>query len=265
MMWLAATTCASSPDVPACLRALTPEQLIRAFPVEVSIGTGKQPVSWGPNVDGVVLPLNPLEALRTGVAAPVPVVVGHNTDETNLTMPVVTTEAQYRAFVAAILGPTLAEQVLQRYPVATYGSPRKALVQVTTDATFGCQARMASRAAVIGRPTVPVYRYLFGRAPVALRGAFHGSELPYVFQRAALLTPNPAAEDLTVEAAMLGYWTRFAATGDPNGAGALPWPRVSAVEPLQHLDAALTTSSGWRNDECDFWDLVTGTSVPPPP
>ncbi len=262
--WLTGTPCGAAADVMACLRGLTPEQLIRAFPVPVNVGSRRPEVSWNPNVDGVVLPMDPLEALRTGKGAGVPVIIGSNSEETNLSMPTVTTEAEYRAVVVQLVGPTLADQVLQKYPVATYGTPSKALVQVTTDAFFGCQARMASRAAVLGAPSVPVFRYLFSRAPVPVRGAFHGVELPYVFQQLSALSPATPAGDLATEASVLGYWSRFAAAGDPNGPGALTWSRVDSVEPIQRLDATVSALSAWRNTECDFWDAIAGVSIPAP-
>ena len=35
---------------------------------------------------------------------------------------------------------------------------------------------------------------------------------------------------------MMGYWTRFAATGDPNGGGAPYWPRFNATrQQIQEL------------------------------
>ncbi len=264
LQWLGGTGCSTASDVPACLRMLTPEQLIRAFPVPVNVGSRKPEVAWGPVVDGVVLPLSPLEALRTGTSNAVPLVIGHNTEETNLTMPLITTEAEYRTALASLVGPTLVDPVIQLYPVATYASPRRALVQVTTDAFFGCQARMASRAAVLGHPNVPAWRYLFARAPVAQRGAFHGIELAYVFQHIAALAPTPSADDLAVEASVLWYWTRFAATGDPNGPGVPSWPRVSSTEPLQRLDVSSSTLNGWRNTECDAWDGIAGINIPAP-
>ncbi|MFZ5443376.1 MAG: carboxylesterase/lipase family protein [Myxococcota bacterium] len=262
--WLAATGCGAASDVTACLRAKTPEELIRAYPVPVNVGSRRPTVSWNPNVDGVVLAANPLDALRAGSAADVPVLVGHNREETNLTMPLITTEAEYRAALVGMVGATLADQVLQRYPVATYGSPRKALVQVTTDVFFGCQARMTSRAAALGHPTTPVYRYLFSHAPNAVRGAFHGSELPYVFQRVSALTATPTIADLAVEASMLSTWTRFAATGSPEGGG-VTWPRLSSSETMLEFESTLATQSGWRTSECDFWDQLGGVSIPAPP
>jgi para-nitrobenzyl esterase len=259
--WLASTSCADT----ACLRALTPEQLIHAYPVSVNIGTKRGAVSWNPNVDGQVLPQNPLDALRAGTSHAVPFIMGTNADETNLSMPAVATEAQYQAYLVAQLGQTVADQVIAKYPVASYGTPRAALVQVTTDAFFGCQARMASRAAVLGHPDVPAYRYLFSRALVPARGAFHGEELPYVFQRLSRFVATVPADDATVEADLLALWTGFAKTGAPSAPALLTWPQVSHVEPTQQLDATLSTVSGWRNDECDLWDSLGGVDLPAPP
>ncbi len=263
--WLAGTGCASSPNVAACLRALTPEQLIRAYPVPVVVGGKKPEVSWGPVIDGVRIAQAPLDTLKNGAHAKVPLLVGSNGDETNLTMPLVTTEAESLAFVSALVGPTLAQSALNLYPTSTYGTPRKALVQLTTDAFFGCSARHAARAAARGQPGVGVYRYLFTRAPVALRGAFHGVELTYVFAHLADVTTSPSAADLAVESSVVNAWANFAATGNPNVTGAPAWALYSSTEPVQRLDSPVTEVKPWRNAECDFWDGVTQTSIPPPP
>ncbi len=196
-MWLPGTGCHTAGDVPVCLRALTPEQLIRAYPVPVVVGGRRPPVSWGPVVDGKVLPQVPADALRGGTHHKVPIVIGSNSEETGVSTPLITTEAEYRAALTGLVGAALTDRAMMLYPSATYGSPRRALVQVTTDAFFGCQARIASR--------------------VAARGAFHGLELSSVFQKLSELLPMPPAADAAVEASILGAWIRFAATGDPNG------------------------------------------------
>ncbi len=251
--WLTDTGCGDM----ACLRAMSPEQLIRAHPVPVNVGSARPTVSWDPNVDGVVLPQNPLHALLDGGANPVPVLVGHNADETQLSMPLITTEGQYQLYLTAALGPAIGAQVQALYPVATYGTPRRALVQVTTDAFFGCQARQIARAAATGGH--PTWRYFFSRAMIPARGAFHGVELAYIFQRLSASVPAVPADDAAVEAELLSLWTGFARTG------ALPWQAYVTAEPMQQLDAPLSMLSGWRNTECDYWDSLTGVSLGPPP
>lgn len=264
--WLGGTGCAGAVDVPACLRQLSPEQLIRAYPVPVVVGGRKPPVSWGPTLDGLLIPREPAEAMRLGLHHRVPLIIGSNADETGLVTPAITTEAEYRAALTALTGPNVALRVLQQYPVAAYGTPRRALVQVTTDASFTCQARLASRAAAIGQPGVPVRRYLFTHALQPARGAFHGLELFYLFQKLGEVAPQAPASEFALEASLLGFWTRFAATGDPNLPGASEWPLLTSTEPLQVLDTTLSTQAGYRNAECDFWDSLSAQgTIPPPP
>ena len=73
-----------------------------------------------------------------------------------------------------------------------------------------------------------------------------------------------AAADEPVIAATQGYWTRFAATGDPNGAGAPAWPAYATGEPLLRIGPTPTVERAWRNAECDAWDMVSRVSVPAP-
>jgi para-nitrobenzyl esterase len=256
--WLGSTACAGSTDVAACLRTQTPESLIRAVPVPVLVGSRRPPVSWGPIVDETVLPTLPLEALRTGAAAPVPLIVGSNADETNVSMPRITTEAEYRAFVVGQLGTTIGEQALLQYPIARYVTPRRALVQLTSDANFTCPTRATARAAVKGMPSRLVYRYLFSRAPVPTLGAYHGLELLYVFQNVALATSTPMPADLDVERQMLEVWSFFAATGQSR------WFPYQANERLNNIDEPPGNVDGWRTTECHFWDTVSGTTIPWP-
>ena len=159
-----------------------------------------------------------------------------------------------------------ASNVMALYPVARFGSPRAALVQALTDARFGCQARAAARAHLRGG--APVWRYLFaqplesGTATVRALGAWHGLELAYVFQNLNRF-PTPAAGDLAVERAILGFWTRFAATGSPEGAGDM-WPAYGPGEPIVRIQPTLTVERNWRNTECDGWDRVIMITPPAP-
>jgi para-nitrobenzyl esterase len=54
-----------------------------------------------------------------------------------------------------------------------------------------------------------------------------------------------------------GYWTRFAATGDPNGGSAVSWPKYSAAnDPSIALDLTTTARTGYKMATCDFWDAL---------
>jgi para-nitrobenzyl esterase len=57
----------------------------------------------------------------------------------------------------------------------------------------------------------------------------------------------------------MGYWSRFASTGDPNGGGAVEWPRANAgADPYLVLDASIVAGDGVRTAQCDFWDTLSG-------
>jgi carboxylesterase type B len=43
---------------------------------------------------------------------------------------------------------------------------------------------------------------------------------------------EPDEDDPTLARIMTGYWTRFAASGDPNGPGAPEWPRYEPSSDL---------------------------------
>jgi para-nitrobenzyl esterase len=58
---------------------------------------------------------------------------------------------------------------------------------------------------------------------------------------------------------MIGYWTRFAATGDPNGAGAVEWPRFEpAADTHLVLGTPIAAGAGIRTEQCDFWEQLAG-------
>jgi para-nitrobenzyl esterase len=57
---------------------------------------------------------------------------------------------------------------------------------------------------------------------------------------------------------MLLYWSKMAATGNPNGGGNPTWPRYDAKTDA-HLELATPPRAGTalQKDKCDFWDSVT--------
>ena len=112
-----------------------------------------------------------------------------------------------------------------------------------------------------GQPE-PVYRYyythVFASGPLASLGAFHGAELFFVFGNLATVAHQPTPEETALSDAIIGYWSRFAATGNPNGDGAPDWPRAKAgSDPYLKLDTTIAAGDGVRTAQCDFWDGLT--------
>jgi para-nitrobenzyl esterase len=257
-----AAGCGTAADVAACLRSLSAEAVVKALPQPPDVA-GKSG-GYASNIDGQVLPGKPLDLIRSGAHNHVPILVGVNSDETSRSVPQLTLE-EYRQRVYALArgDTTVGDLILARYPVADYGdSPRRAFVALTSDVKFICPSRTTARAAVAGQ-TEPVFRYFFTHAfqnagaTVQALGAWHGIELPYVFYLLDLSGYTPTAGEVTLADAIVGYWSRLASAGDPNLAGAPPWPAYeAATDPYLQLEDPIQAGTGVRTAPCDFWDSL---------
>ncbi|MGH9496279.1 MAG: carboxylesterase/lipase family protein, partial [Candidatus Sulfotelmatobacter sp.] len=78
----------------------------------------------------------------------------------------------------------------------------------------------------------PVYTYYFDHAEpwpqYPLFGAFHTSEVPYVFQTISVLHRAWQPEDFKISRQMSSYWTNFAKRGNPNSPRLPDWPAFIA-------------------------------------
>jgi para-nitrobenzyl esterase len=256
-------SCGSATDVAACLRALSADAVERAN-TSFEIGSGG---FYYPVVDGHVLVSDPLKALQAGTHQHVPIVVGTTRREMSQfidwfvkTRP--TTDADYQADVVTLFGNAWAPSLLQAYPSASYASPEAALEALLADMEFLCPSFDVSQAAA-QHQSEPVFRYVFSHSfekPALGRlGAAHGFDLFFAFHNLSdrVVMPSPAELQLADE--MAGYWVRFAATGDPNGAGAPLWPRYDAAS-HQHLvlDSTITTASDDPQVRCQVWTSLYG-------
>ena len=69
--------------------------------------------------------------------------------------------------------------------------------------------------------------------------AYHGSEIPYVFDTHDAWLPT-TDKDRALTRTMMRYWLNFAKTGNPNGEGVPAWPAFAGPNPqLQQLDVAV--------------------------
>jgi para-nitrobenzyl esterase len=98
------------------------------------------------------------------------------------------------------------------------------------------------------------YEYQFDRAAPGREaaGATHGAEVGYVFGN---LGTNYAAADREISVAIQQYWTNFAKTGDPNGAGLPRWPKYDAAAGgyIEFTDNGPLAREGLRRPFCDIY------------
>ncbi|HZF53891.1 MAG TPA: carboxylesterase family protein [Polyangiaceae bacterium] len=259
--------CTGSPDVPSCLRGqdvdafrVPPPTGINLFLADSDINSAWD-MPFGPNLDGYVFEEQPLQAIREGRHNKVPLAVGSNATEFELFIPIGTVNScgDYWTLIGAIFG-GLADEVLAQYSCFDYPLPRRAAVAVGTDFMFTCPARRILRATLSGG-TPAAYRYYYphkySNSPLTALKSFHAAELPFVFRTFDVLGYEPTAGDTALSKAMGGYWTRFAAAGDPNGGADLLWPAYGEVsDTALVLDDSLSTQSSIASDHCDFWDSL---------
>ena len=170
-----------------------------------------------PAVDGWLLPAAAPELLAEARFAPVPAMFGTNADEDQGMIDAnAMTEAAWRAVVAGFRNP---EAVLERLGELSEAERLAAL----GSGMFHCPTlRFADAVAAAGVPTW-VYRFARTRPGDHGVGAYHGAEIPYVFDTHDAWLPTDA-DDRALTRRMMAYWLNFARTGDPNGEDLAAWP-----------------------------------------
>jgi len=132
------------------------------------------------------------------------------------------TVPEYEKFIRARFGKD-ADAVLARYPASSTEEVQLRLERIMTDYDFTDAATLAAGSmADLDRST---YLYRFSYVlPGQPMGAFHGSELFFVF-RPPMMKPDPVSGK--VSDTIMDLWVRFAKTGDPNGGINVTWPQYT--------------------------------------
>ncbi|MGI5940010.1 MAG: carboxylesterase/lipase family protein [Thermoleophilia bacterium] len=256
---------AGAGDVAAALRSKTPEELLTA--VLPATNVLEQGLHWKPVADGYVLPDLPTILWAEGRYQKVDLLIGSNRDEGNIFLQGLTGDpTAYKGQMKKVFGAHV-QEALTMYPVDGAQDISGAFSRMLTEVGFASSARFAARAMSAAEPATNaqppgVFLYQFSRVPFNNPlGAFHGVEIPYVFGNTELFAKMGTIEqtDRDLSAAMMDYWTRFAATGDPNGEGAVSWPRYDAQSD-RHLEFgdSITVGSGLYRAATDLADRVRG-------
>jgi para-nitrobenzyl esterase len=148
--------------------------------------------------------------------------------------------------------PTYYTEVEGQYP-ATDATAQQVLIDIVTDYAFRCPTRNFARLTTAsGTRSFYLYAYDYGRA-------YHSDDLLAVFDVAGLSFLGGTVPTPAFSSAVKGYWTRMAASGDPNGAGAPSWPKFDATTD-GHIVLVDPPMSGAHlaQANCDFWDKMPG-------
>lgn len=256
--------CTDPTKVLSCLRGKTADEIAGA---KAPTYTEEGSFNWGPTVDGYFLPEPPDRLFSAGKHNHVSLLMGVTALEFSTlwktffsAIPLPTTEMEYVDDVKRVFGPSLADTLIAHYPVSAYPTPAYAIAMMASDAWFVCPNRAYARL-IASHQQEPVRRFFFSHVfdsgPARPLGAGHGFDLFYVLRLFPFSWWTPSDREVALSDAMMGYWTRFAKTGDPNGGAAPPWaPYDPAVDSFLDMDTPIKSGGGLRQSQCDFLDTV---------
>ncbi len=219
---------------------------LRALPTDKILDAVKaKRASFWPVVDGKFLTEPVPDTFASGKQAHVPLLAGWNRDEGSFFAMRPITVEQFKAMIQGLYKDR-AEEFLKLYPADTDAEALRSAVDYGSDnfIAFGTWKWIEAHKKT---GESPIYRYHFELAATPSKFhpgtfAFHSDEIEYVF---GTLDTRPGAvwrpEDRKLSEEMMGYWTNFAKTGDPNGAGLPEWPRYDKDAQIIHLDSTITS------------------------
>ena len=278
--------------VAACLRTLSTARILQ---VQGTLKAGNPYHTNYPYVDGTIIPITPEEAWSSGRFNRVPVLGGATRDEVTFfngipqyfagppQAPMVT-PANYSAMTApgqlcifCNIERRMPPGIAELYPLSDHGDDAMLAYQ-----RIGSDAAKCRELHVLEKlqAHVPVYAYDFsyqnapyyfpkmpGFKPLAahtidiqfLFPGFHGGHLGVNVDQQTGMPRELDAAETKLSDVMVAAWTRFAATGNPNGSGDAPWPRfrpgATGQYFVQDIPVATRTVAQVRSaHRCDFFD-----------
>jgi para-nitrobenzyl esterase len=225
-------------------------QELRALPAQALVDASDTVLDgyyFSPAIDGLTIKTQPLEALRAGHGKDLELMIGTNADEMYMYIDAASGAEELDTWIMDT-APEFAGSLHAALEDET--DPRRALDRLQTAKDTLCPSRYT--AALVSAQGGQGFVYYFSLARQGeggeLLGAYHGTELPYVFNKHDSWLPT-GQDDLALTEVMLDYWASFAATGSPQATNQPGWPvftdsrkyvmelgsQVSIVEPQDEV------------------------------
>jgi len=243
-------------QVASCLRSITTTNLLSAFN-----NLNFKPMAV---VDGMVITQHPFISISNKQVNQVPLLSGNVLNEGTIFVRKLARPLSVAAYeqelikLFAVVNPL----VLEQYPCnSTDCWP--VIADVVGDFYLVCPTEQLANA--LASPTTTTnWAYVFTHTPawsvpiIPGYGAFHSSEIPFVFSTLSMAYSATPAET-TLSHQMTGYWTNFAISGNPNSPATPPlsWYPYTAFNGSRIvLDTTLTNEFAWKSQQCQFWNTV---------
>ena len=228
---------------------------------------------WSPVVDGSFMVLDPTVSAEAG-GLQVPVIMGTTHDEGVLFVHEIAgafggeVDAKtYKSVLTLIFGSDNVDGIIALYGINQTGDNKDNLARITTDYLFGCANRF-----VMSYGVSDIYAYEFNENSinvwpkvVACEGkACHGDDIPFTFHTDTQLGIQFTEEQNRLSNEMMAYWTKFAATRNPDGVTLTSWPvfTPALMEYMILVSPELYTTVD-PIPNCEFWDQI-GYDLKPP-
>ena len=258
-------------DVAECLRATPVSDLVLELASPgLPVTAERREDLWGPVAGTPYLPLQPIDAIRRGSAAGIPLLVGSTHDEMRGTRPGpppgpdwggIRVRGSHRVRSRRSEG---AEEVFRRRLRHSCGGAGDGAHRLG----WGDRSRPVLETARTAARHAPVFAYELLEDSEQFEGevsygAYHGWDLPFLWDTAIPFSQYPDLADMTapqrrLSRAMIAYWTAFAHRGDPNHAGLPRWAGLRAgSSSVLGLDSDSIGRAPFAADHrCGFWDTL---------
>jgi para-nitrobenzyl esterase len=222
------------------LRAVPADKLVEVFGK-----AGPDGFAFGPDIDGYFLPEAVPAIFAAGKQNDVALMAGWNRDEGSFEVafsPQKPSAETMKSEAQKNFGDN-PDEFLRLYPIDNDQQVRRSALDFASD-TFISLSTWSWLEAQSKTGKQPIYRYRFDLAPPPDNptgpqlGAFHSAEIEYVFGQLDSKNVAWRQEDRDLSVMMQKYWTNFAKSGNPNGAGLPQWPTYSSADSWQvmHLN-----------------------------